>query len=104
MSKEREDESWGDSPPGDVPGEIRIDDVANPAGLRKKAYEFLKRKRDILKGAKKAGHEIIATASCNGRVMIVGVRVIGAAGVVAAGALVIYPRWKARQQRLSTKK
>lgn len=96
MSKERDDEAWGDYPAGKVPGLIGVDSVANPLHLRERVSEYLISHRHILKGAKKAEQEIVAFASCHGKEMLIGAGVIG----VISGALVIYPRWKARQQRL----
>lgn len=96
MIKEQENEAWGDYPSNDVPGEILVDGVANPLHLREMVSEYLLNNRNILKGAKAHGQDIVAFAASHGKVLIIGVGVAG----VLAGGLIIYPRWKARRQKL----
>lgn len=81
---------------------MRIDDVPNPDidKLKSAAESYLLNRRDMLKSVRSAGKEIVAFSTSHGKMIMVGV---GVTATLVAGGVIIYPRWKARRQRLENK-
>lgn len=85
-------EVTGDYPAGiaNIPGVIRVDDVASPDRLRDLAEKRLSSSPHIMKGLRRFGKDAVAIATSHGKQIIVGVGVASLVTAATVTGIVLY--------------
>jgi hypothetical protein len=98
---EPHEELYGEYPPNleQMPGAIKVDDVAHKALLEHEAAQYLAKFPQIKLAAQRLGKDLVAFASAHGKEILVGVGVASA----VTGGVILY-RHPPRKRKRSRKK